>query len=545
MDDRWWRGGNSVSPRRSHRRKFTHLLWLALPVLLLALGVAPPRAAATVPGARFTYELCDSALPGGAVPASEHGYSPAFAGFQNCAAPGGAIGLTEAEPASATFGALWVAVPATPGGFVETETVTAVQSGVEPGNALHFSHIEENGFPGPAAEATRLFQIRTEPAFFGGNGASVEIYMSCDGNVGPCGPGAVEAVRWIAATEVDPKPPTLAGIGGSLLAGGIQRGSQTVKGEAADTGGGVSSIRVLVNGMSAATPTAGACGVASVANKSYIGVVALSPSPCPPGLKGEWTLNTELPPFHEGINTVQVCAADFATLDTPNQTCSAPQSVDVDDSCTPSSVEGGELLSEQFAATDSETKTAAFGKGAEVVGHLADDAGDAIAGATLCVKLQTIGVQPSAEPAGTVTTGASGNYSYRLPPGPNRDVIVGFRHNSHQVAREARFYSHVEPTLELSAKKLRNGNRLGFLGHLPGPSQAGRVVILQANIKGSKRWITFRKATTGERGGFKAAYHFTSTTRPTTYRFRAVVPQQAGYPWMQGHSKPAPVRVRK
>lgn len=545
MDSRWRRGGIPMGDRGARRRRSLRLAWLALPLLLLSTAAAAPDAAATVAGARFTYELCDSALPGGAVPVSEHGYSNAFAGFQNCAAPGGAIGLTESEPASATFGALWVAVPATPGGFVETETVTAVQSGVEPGNALHYSHIEENGFPGPAAEATRLFQVRTEPVFFGNNGASVEIYMSCDGNVGPCGPGSVEAVRWIAATEVDPKPPTLAGIGGSLLAAGVQRGNQTVKAEAADVGGGISSIQVLVNGTSAATPTAGACSVASVANRSYIGVVALSPSPCPATLKGEWSLNTELPPFHEGTNTVQVCTADFATLDTPNQTCSPPQSIDVDDSCTPSPVPGGELLSEEFASTNSETKTAAFGKGAEIVGRLADDAGDPVPGATLCVKQATLGVEPSAAPVGTLTTDADGNYSYRLPPGPNRAVIVGFRHDSHQVAREVRFASHVQPSLTLSAKKLRNGGRLRFGGELPEPAHAGRVVVLQANVKGSKRWITFRKATTGERGRFKADYHFTQTTRKTTYRFRAIVPQQAGYPWLGGHSKPVSVRVSK
>jgi hypothetical protein len=539
MDARRRSGGKAGVPSRTPGRKPV-LLAVILTVCLTL--VIPMSALATQ--ARFTYELCDSALPGGAVPASEHGYSPAFAGFQNCATPGGAIGLTEVEPISATFGALWVSIPATPGGFVENETITTVQSGIEPGNALHYSHIQENGFPGPAGETTRLFQLRTAPAFFGWNGGSLEIYMSCDGNVGPCGPGAIEAARWIVATEVDPTPPSLAHVAGSILAGGTMRGHQTLEAEAADVGGGVSSIQVLVNGTSAAAPTAGACGLASVANKSYTGVVALSPSPCPPTLKGHWELDTELPPFHEGSNTVQVCAADLATVGSPNQTCSPAQTVSVDNSCTESLVPGGELLSEQFASSNSETKTARYGHGAELVGRLADNAGDAIAGATLCVKLQTIGIEPSATPAGSVTTDSAGNYAYRLTPGPNRNVIIGFRHDSHQVAREARFYSHVEPTLELSAKKLRNGKRVRFLGHLPSPGEAGRVVILQANVKGSKRWITFRKATTGERGGFKADYHFTSTNRPTTYRFRAVVPQQAGYPWAAGHSKPAPVRVR-
>ena len=62
---------------------------------------------------------------------------------------------------------------------------------------------------------------------------------------------------------------------------------------------------------------------------------------------------------------------------------------------------------------------------------------------------------------------------------------------------------------------------------------------------GSKRWITFRRATTNGRGGFRSSYRFTSTTRRTRYRFRALVPRQAGYPWVEGHSKPVEVLVRR
>jgi hypothetical protein len=69
------------------------------------------------------------------------------------------------------------------------------------------------------------------------------------------------------------------------------------------------------------------------------------------------------------------------------------------------------------------------------------------------------------------------------------------------------------------------------------------VVILQANIVGSRRWITFRRATTDEAGRFKAGYRFHSTTRKTRYRFRAIVPRQDHYPYVEGHSKPASVLV--
>ena len=54
------------------------------------------------------------------------------------------------------------------------------------------------------------------------------------------------------------------------------------------------------------------------------------------------------------------------------------------------------------------------------------------AGATLCVKMQTQGVEPSALPVGKVKTDANGNYAYKVPAGPDRNLIIGHRHNASQ-----------------------------------------------------------------------------------------------------------------
>ncbi len=551
MDPRQWRGdqgrqrGAGAEPRNDRpRADLQFALVLAATVASSAFAALVLAASANASPARFTYELCDSALPGGGVPVSSYSYSPDFTPFENCASPGGSIGVVETAPAAATFGALDVEVPETPGGFVESEAITALGAGIDPETPQHESHIYENGFPGSSGSAERIFHIRSQRDLFWNNGGSFPIVMSCDGNKGPCNPGPVVAAQYIAATEVDPTPPTLSGVEGTVLGGGVLRGHQTLTAKAHDVGGGLSEVSAVVNGTPAPQPKLLGCNTVQANNSSVQGTVAVTVSPCPSEAKGEWSLDTEVPPFHEGTNTVAVCAADFATLGEPNRSCSAPQSVDVDNSCTDSPVAGGELLSEQFAASNSETRTVEYGKGAEVVGRLANNAEDPVAGATLCVKLQTLGVQPQATTVGAVSTDANGDYSYRLPPGPNRDVVIGFRHDSLQVARDVRFYAHVRPTLEASARKLRNGERIDFSGQLPGPGRRGRVVILQANVLGSKRWITFRKATSARKGIFQASYHFTSTTRTTSYRFRAVVPDQAGYPWVQGHSKPVVVKVR-
>ena len=519
---------------------------LALALAGAALALLLPATAAASP-ARFTYELCDSALPGGGQPALSFTVNPGvpMGYFDNCQVPGGSVGISESGHAASTFSMLSVGVPETPGGFVETEAISAGAFGMGPGNDHPF--VYEQPWPIPnEPEAARTFFIRRERQLFFGNGGSFTILLNCDGNYAPgCEAGPVIYAHYIAATEVDPNPPTLTGIHGSLLGAGTLRGSQSIGFEGHDQGGGLTNLSVWVNGKPAGSPTTLACNTAPVSNSSIKGTVAVTVTPCPTSAKGEWEINTENPPFHLGANSVQVCASDFATIGAPNTTCSAAQTVNVDNSCANSTVAGGELLNAQFTKSNRETLTVGFGKEAEVVGTLRTNAGDPVGNATLCVKMQTLEVDAQASPVGTVTTDGNGNYSYKVPAGPNRDIVIGYRHDTSQVARDVRYYAHARPSLHSSSDHLHNGERVKFWGQLQGPHRFGRVVILQANVKGSKRWITFRKATSIEKGIFHAKYHFTSTTRTTTYRFRAVVPDQAGYPWVQGHSKPLPVKVTR
>jgi hypothetical protein len=516
---------------------------LAGVVTLTMAGAATAQAA--WPGARFVLEQCDPALPGGGVPVSEHGFNPIFAPYQNCAAPGGSIGLVDTQPISEQPGVLWVAVPTTPKGFVESMTITAVESGIE-SDGLGYSHVMENGFPGPVPEATRIFPVHSEPVFeiLGNTGAtSLGIYMTCGVQGVTCQPGPTIGVHYIAATEVDPTPPTIAGLTGTALSGATLRGHQTLAGEASDVGGGLTSLSVLVNGLQVPPVVTGACAVAQVSNRSTYGTVTWTPSPCPPKLTGAWTLDTSAYPFHDGANTIAVCASDFATIGNPNTTCSPAKTVTVDNSCTESPVPGGDELSAQFAQSNAETVTVGYGSGAEVSGTLRDDAGDPISGATLCVKSQTLGIDPSPAPVGTVKTDAEGRFAYAVPAGPNRELMVGYRHDAFQLARSVRYYAHTAPTLVANPPKLENGGRVKLWGLLPQPGAEDRVVVLQANVVGSRRWITFRRATTDAHGHFQAGYRFHSTTRKTTYRFRAIVPRQDHYPYEEGHSEPASVLV--
>ena len=134
-------------------------------VLFSAQGAEAAGVRGRASSSRSATRRCRAA----AVPASEHMYSADFAPFQNCASPGGSIGLVDpTAERDTTFGALYVCIPATPGGFVESETITAVAVGAR---SLGYSHINENGFPGPEPEETRIFpRAKRTGVLFGWNG---------------------------------------------------------------------------------------------------------------------------------------------------------------------------------------------------------------------------------------------------------------------------------------------------------------------------------------------------------------------------------------
>jgi hypothetical protein len=508
-------------------------------VVIVAAASWMATPAAEAGPARYVFEQCDSVLPGGGTTGVIYAPHPRllFYGENTCAQPGGALVLRQGEIRRGDGGAGYWGIPITPpaGARLESIAISAVSCvwGLSAGNVII------GGWP-PARCSEEMRSFPLDAQF---KGFSIELVCVDYGGGGNCPAGPWVAAHYFATTVVDPLPPSLGDLEGSLLAGGVKRGRQTIGVEAADAGGGLASISVLVNGLPAGQPRMPSCNVAQAHNPSIIGTVAAQPAPCPASAEGEWTLDTGSYPFRDGANSVQVCASDFSTLSDPNTGCLPPQTVAVDSSCTESAVAGGEVLSAQFAASNAEQVTVGFGKSAAVIGRLANDAGDPIPGASLCVKMQTIGVDARAATVGSVKTDASGHYRYEVAPGPNRELTVGYRHDTLQVAREVRYYAHARASMRVSKPEVANGERVRFWGQLPGPNGGGRVVVLQAGTVGSKRWITFRRATADEHGVFQAGYRFNSTTQRTRYHFRAVVPRQAGYPWVEGHSKPVEVLV--
>ncbi len=333
-------------------------------------------------------------------------------------------------------------------------------------------------------------------------------------------------VRDVSMAVFDDVPPSVTE-GGQLLNGEIQRGAGRIDVAANDVGGGLTAAWVVVNGV-------------EVARQSYsCNGPTLSPCPSNGGNLG-LGVDTQSSPFHDGENSVQACAADYGAP--PNVTCSAERALNVDNSCAASRVPGGTGLSALFARNKRDRVNVKAGQGALLTGQLTDSSGDPVSDATLCVSEGVAGRGPDDQ--GTVKTNSEGRYRYGVSPGPNRNLTVGYRFNRRQIDRNARFFSDARPKLRLSPKrKTGNGRALQLYGSIPGPSNNGRVVILQAGYPHSKKWKTFAKAKTDGNGQYAARYKFTSTFVTTRYRMRAVVPEQNGYPYKGGASRVKRIKV--
>jgi hypothetical protein len=297
-----------------------------------------------------------------------------------------------------------------------------------------------------------------------------------------------------------------------------------------------------VNGQQAGSFQAH-CEVVQATNAGVFGTVAASPTPCPKTAKANWSVDTASTPFQQGANSLQVCASDFSSSSAVNKTCSSPQTFNVNNSCAESAVAGGANLTAKFARNHDEEVTVPYNHGANIVGGLMDAGGNPVSGAAICVEGQIMGVHRETVPIAVETTDAKGHFTYKLKPGPNRRVKVGYRHDSFQVNRLLHFEAHSRPTIHLSASLLDAGGTVHISGKIPGPNAGSRSVAIEAGAPHSGTWYPAGEATTNRHGRYQFSYRFDGTSATTVYGFRAKTSHQSGYSWAPGHSKSAFVKV--
>jgi hypothetical protein len=149
-----------------------------------------------------------------------------------------------------------------------------------------------------------------------------------------------------------------------------------------------------------------------------------------------------------------------------------------------------------------------------------------------------------------VTTGSSGRFELRLPPGPSRRLTVVFAGEEDLRPARRRLELRVRAAVSLRAepRRLRTGGRLRLEGRVgsrgarvPG---AGKLVTISYWEREAHRWRPVIVTRTDRGGRFRVSYRFRYVTGRARIRLRAQAPAEAQWPYAPGASPPLTIEVR-
>ena len=364
--------------------------------------------------------------------------------------------------------------------------------------------------------------------FSPGGWSSFSTLLQCGAT---CNMGGLVYVKDLEFTMLDAGNPSITSLGGELVAGGERRGVENLIIDAADDGSGITEASVRVNGAQiGARPQNPACETPG--NGSYGRM-----RPCG-NAHFEIPINTELAPWQNGPNLLEVCAYDLTTSGAPNSGC-ATRTVIAENSCqgtgggvAATGIDGG---LQKGTGPLVPTITVLSTEGSTVRGQLGGPAGST-SGANVCLY-ETVddGSSTKRELTQIGKTKDDGTFAVQVPAGPSRKLDLVYRFNNKVISKpNLLIKAIVVPTLRARPKKVTNRERVFFSGALPGPNATGRRVALQAQA--GKKWRTFKTVKTDDKGRFQGLYRFTRTQGRVTYKFRAQVKRQDGYPYERGVS---------
>jgi hypothetical protein len=162
-------------------------------------------------------------------------------------------------------------------------------------------------------------------------------------------------------------------------------------------------------------------------------------------------------------------------------------------------------------------------------------------------QIQVLGPDAGGEQLlAVLTTDAEGVFRYRAAGSASRTLRFVHPGTPTVLPAESRVALAVPAagSFKASRKRLPNGGRVVFRGRVksrPLPA-SGKLVELQVRQL-SGEWTTFRTLRTDARGRWALRYRFQNTRCHTTYRLRARIPAEAGYPFAEGHSRARSVTV--
>jgi hypothetical protein len=186
---------------------------------------------------------------------------------------------------------------------------------------------------------------------------------------------------------------------------------------------------------------------------------------------------------------------------------------------------------------------AGYGRRLRLSGRLSNADGQPIDAATIeAVETRSDG---TTVPIGLATTGREGRFHYVVRATRNRALLFHYVGSRRIGAARAAFRLRVRATssINVSRPTVSNGQVVIFTGRVvsrPLPP-GGKLIEMQAHFRG--RWRTFSTVRSNRAGLWRFPYRFGATLGRVTYRFRARLPLEGGYPFVTGHSRVANVLV--
>jgi len=393
---------------------------------------------------------------------------------------------------------------------------------------------------------------------------SIDVNASCDGQDGPCPSGTRVSAIDVSATTLlldDSSTPTVNGLSGSLVSGASLRGPAEVSFTATDSGPGVYSAALIVDGQrqpaTILSTNNGWCqdlGQTSDGTRSFA-----HPDPCPQTVSGTLTLDTTA--LHDGPHSLKLVVDDASgdattayngtiTTDNGQTSLSSPPGGGTG-AAFAGSAEGarngtGASRAAQVHLSGGRTVTRSFAqRGLRVGGRLQDGQGQPIANATLDV-LQRVAYGGRTQLIAQLRTAGDGSFASNLPAGPSRTIEVAYRAFSTDSSYAAR--ATLEESvgagvaLKVSPRRTNPTGMIVLSGRVAGPiPRRGVVVELLVHYLG--RWEPFRTPRTDSNGHFSVAYQFQGSVG--RFPFRAeVLGGQSGFPYGQGASRAVDVATR-
>lgn len=216
-------------------------------------------------------------------------------------------------------------------------------------------------------------------------------------------------------------------------------------------------------------------------------------------------------------------------------------------------VDGGQRRCRREAVTDFDLRpslwTVPYGRSLRFGGVLETSAGAPLAGLPVEIVETFAAGADAAVRRTTVTSRANGRFDARLAPGPSRRVEAYFpgtrtltRAGGHAVAMAVR--AGIRFRASTTAARI-GGEPVVFSGRLLADEatvpRTGRPIQLQFRLPG-RAWTEFRAVQTDRHGRFRYPYAFTDDdSRGIRFQFRAVSPEQAGWPYRPAASAPVAV----